>query len=403
MHIAIIGGGAAGFFAALSVKQHYPNAQVSIFEKSTKVLSKVRISGGGRCNVTNVEPSISGFSKNYPRGKKILKKAFHNFGNKETINWFSERGVSLVAEQDGRMFPSSNTSAAIIDCFLKECHQLSIDIHYKMGLTSFSSTPEKVCIFFNATTKKTFDKAIIATGGAPKKKQYDWLSSENIAIEAPVPSLFTFNIPKNPISTLMGLVASNALVAIQGTKLSAQGPLLITHWGMSGPAILKLSAFGARILEEKQYRFSVAINWIGQRNIQEVEKSLKHAFFAAPKKKIQNIQAFELPNRLWLFLLEKAGISVEKLVGEIGQKILNKLLNILCNDVYKVEGKTTFKEEFVTCGGVSLTEINPTTMQHKMHKNMYFAGEVLDIDGITGGYNFQSCWTTGYLAGKLLD
>ena len=400
MRVAIIGGGAAGFFSALSVKEHHPNSKVTIFEKSNKLLSKVKVSGGGRCNVTHACFSPSQLSKSYPRGGKHLKKAFSVFQTKDTIEWFSRRGVELKAEEDGRMFPTTDNSQTIIDCFLKEASQKNIKILDQSPIRKIVPEKEGYTLHLEGTSEH-FNKVIIATGGSPKMSGFYWLQQLGHSISPPLPSLFTFNIPSDQVKILMGLVVENATVRIQGTKLSHSGPVLITHWGMSGPAILKLSAWGARELAENNYNFNIQINWLSIKSDEDANEIIDNELPHMRKKKIMNACPFEIPNRMWKFLLEKVGINPDSVWLELSKKNRNKLLNILLNDIYEVKGKTTFKEEFVTCGGIKLSDISFTSMESRVCKNLYFAGEVLDIDGITGGFNFQGAWTTGYIAGKL--
>ncbi|MDE0917553.1 MAG: NAD(P)/FAD-dependent oxidoreductase, partial [Flavobacteriales bacterium] len=388
------------FFAAFSVKEHHKDAQVVIFEKSNKILAKVKISGGGRCNVTNACFSASKLSKFYPRGEKEMKKAFSVFQAKDTVEWFAKRGVTLKAESDNRMFPVTDDSQTIIDCFLEEAKLKNIQL---LKLTPISKIiPEKTgYTLHHNDTKEHFDKVIIATGGSPKESGSYWLRQLGLAISPPVPSLFTFNIPGDQVKTLMGLVVENATVRIQGTKLRYAGPVLITHWGMSGPAILKLSAWGAKVLAEKKYQFKIQINWLSIKSEEEAHGILDKADASIRAKKIMNANPFGLPNRMWAFLLQKVKINPDMKWFDLSKKNLNQLLNTLLNDIYEVSGKTTFKEEFVTCGGVKLSEIDMTSMESKALKNLYFAGEVMDVDGITGGFNFQAAWTTGYIAGQL--
>ncbi len=401
--VAVIGGGAAGFFAAINVKENYPNAEVTIFEKSAKVLSKVKVSGGGRCNVTNGVNSIKELALAYPRGGNKLRKAFGVFSNKHAFEWFENKGVPLVVQRDNCVFPQSQNSQSIIDCFFNEINRLSIIIEYKMTVTHICEVDDKLQLSFNKQEKKLlFNKVIVATGGSPKRKGLEWLEKINHKIEEPVPSLFTFNMPSETITELMGIVVEKALVSIQGQKLKSEGPLLITHWGMSGPAILKLSAFGARILSNLNYEFKVQISWVNTLNNDEVRQELQKIVNQNPKKQLSTIKPYQLQNRLWLYLLQKVGLPADKPWQEIGKKNLNKLVNVLTNDLYSVSGKTTFKEEFVTCGGVSLESVNFKTMQSKIVNNLYFTGEVLDVDGITGGYNFQAAWTTAFIAAKLM-
>ncbi|MBT3417488.1 MAG: NAD(P)/FAD-dependent oxidoreductase [Flavobacteriales bacterium] len=400
MKTVVIGGGAAAFFAAINTKEHFPNSEVVLFEKTSKLLSKVLVSGGGRCNVTNSETSISSFSKCYPRGEKQLKKLFGTFNNHHTIKWFESRGVELVAEQDGRMFPKSNRSQTIYDLFLSETERLGIKIQLKSGINSIKQEGEKINLEVNGQNL-LFDKVIVCTGGSPKLEGFNWIKTLGHKIENPVPSLFTFNIPNENITKLMGLSVPNAIVSIQGTKLKNKGSLLITHWGMSGPAVLKLSSFGSRMLSDQKYDFNINISWCGESNFEGVKEYFQDVIRANTKKKLFNIRPFNFPKRLWSYLLQRSEILEEKPWGELGKKQLNKLVQTICNDTYWVKGKTTFKEEFVTCGGISLEGINMKTMESKHIKNLYFAGEILDIDGVTGGFNFQAAWTTAFIASKL--
>lgn len=401
LKVAVIGGGAAGFFAAIAAKENYPDAQVCIYEKTTKILSKVKVSGGGRCNVTNGVNSMSDLAKAYPRGGKKLKKAFKIFNNQDTMQWFENHGVPLKIEASNHVFPISDSSQSIIDCFLEIAERLGIAIYTKTSIEAIEVIDNQILLKVKNGNNKRMDKVIIATGGSAKKQGFDWLEVLGHEIENPVPSLFTFNMPKEAVRELMGVAVKEALVTIQGTKLKQSAPLLITHWGMSGPAILKLSAFGARLLSDMQYRFTVQINWTNIQNVNVVMNDLEEVVNNNPQKLLQNVKPYGLPERLWLFLLAKAELSPQKKWQELGKKGLNKLMSILTFDVYEVNGKTTFKEEFVTCGGVSLESINFETMESRFFKNLYFAGEVLDVDGITGGYNFQAAWTTGFIAGKL--
>ena len=401
MQIAIIGGGAAGFFAAIHAKENHPQSTVTIFEKSKKVLAKVKISGGGRCNVTNGCTDIKELSEAYPRGNRKLRKAFGTFNTKHTMEWFESRGVALVTQDDNCVFPVSQDSQSIIDCFLNEIKRLEINLEMSKGVKRIESLGEQIELAFSEQTL-VFDKVIVTTGGSPKRSGLDWLEKLGHQIEEPVPSLFTFNMPNESIRELMGIVIENPSVTIQGTKLKSDGPLLITHWGMSGPAILKLSAFGARILGEMNYEFKTQVNWINVQNTDLVLSGLKAIAGDHPNKILSNFRPYMLRERLWHYLIERCGLSKQSTWGQTGKKALNKIVNILTNDVYEVSGKTTFKEEFVTCGGVSLESIDFKTMQSKTCPNLYFAGEVMDIDGITGGYNFQAAWTTAFVAGKLL-
>lgn len=403
MKIAVIGGGAAGFFAAIAVKENYPTYNVVLLEKTTKWLTKVKVSGGGRCNVTNGAKNTKVLAAGYPRGEDMLKKAFKVFNNNDTIRWFESRGVALKIEDDGRVFPVSNDSQSIIDCLMREMKRLNIEILTKQAIVSIEPVKDmlKLGIQAEVLREELYDKVIVATGGSPKREGLLWLEKLKHKILDPVPSLFTFNMPNESITALMGVVVPNAQVSIQTTNLKSMGPLLITHWGMSGPAILKLSSFGARVLNEMKYNFVAQVNWVGIINQESIATTLFSIAKESPKKHLSNIRPFDLPERLWTFLLNKVELPLDKVWGELGKKGVHKIVTVLANDTYAVQGKTTFKEEFVTCGGVSLDSINQVTMQSRVCPNLYFAGEVIDVDGITGGYNFQAAWTTAFKAGKL--
>jgi predicted Rossmann fold flavoprotein len=399
MVIAIIGGGAAGFFAALTTKKHFPNHQVIIFEKSAKVLSKVKISGGGRCNVTHDCPDNKLLSTYYPRGENFLRKAFDQFNATSTIEWFEQRGVLMKTFPDGCIFPKSNDSQTIIDCFLNEAFRLGVEIRFNQSIQFI----EKENNGFQLNTREEkirVDKVIVTIGGQPKRSGLEWIEKLGHTLIEPVPSLFTFNMPVNPIRELMGNVVENTTVKVEGTKLIGKGPLLVTHWGMSGPAILQLSAWGARVLFEKNYHFAILVNWLDTKKEDALRGELETIILAHGAKMVGNLNPFPMTSRLWNFLLSKSEIQPEIRWKDLGKKNINKIVNTLLNDRYEVSGKTTFKEEFVTAGGIALAEIDVKSMQSKLVPGLYFAGEVLDIDGITGGFNFQSAWTTGFVAGK---
>jgi hypothetical protein len=403
MEIAIVGGGAAGFFAAITAKENYPAARVVIFEKSNKVLAKVKISGGGRCNVTNGCSSVKELAAAYPRGGNALKKAFGVFSNKDAMRWFTERGVPLVTQDDNCVFPASQNSQSIIDCFVRETGRLKVAVETGRGVSGIRPVGDRLELAFGegGGPARLFAKVIVTTGGAPQRKGLVWLEKLNHRIVAPVPSLFTFRMPAEPVTELMGVVVEKTLVSIQGAGLKAAGPLLITHWGMSGPAILKLSAFGARLLSEKGYAFKIQVNWVAEPNHDLVADKLRRLGEEHAHKFLANLRPYYLPERLWRYLLQKTDLPPEKKWGELGRKGLHQLVRVLTNDVYVVRGKTSFRDEFVTCGGVSLESVDLKTMQSKVCANLYFAGEILDIDGITGGYNFQAAWTTAFIAGQL--
>lgn len=401
MNIAVIGGGAAGFFAALSCRQHHPAARITIYEKSGKLLAKVKISGGGRCNVTHACFQNSKLIKHYPRGEKALKKVFAQFTTTDTIQWYKSRGVQLKAEEDGRMFPITDDSQTIIDTLMNQVRKAGIDIRLNQGIRAMSRHHEGWQLELSNGQSINADRVIIATGSSPSMKGFNWLAELRHEIVPPVPSLFTFNMPGNDITALMGLVAPLVEATIQGTKVSAEGPLLITHWGMSGPAILKLSAWAARYLNEQEYRFVVRINWWEGAREDVVREELNQVRSQYGKRKLVGHNPGKLPRRLWAYLLSRSGVPEAQLWGELSKKNFNRLINVLVNDEHEVRGKTTFKEEFVTCGGVALKDIDMTTMESKVAPGLYFAGEVLDIDGVTGGFNFQAAWSTGYVAGQL--
>ncbi|WP_092789942.1 BaiN/RdsA family NAD(P)/FAD-dependent oxidoreductase [Algoriphagus hitonicola] len=396
MKIAVIGGGAAGFFAAIHAARQ--GNQVTIYEKTSKLLSKVRISGGGRCNVTHRPMEISKLVKNYPRGEKFLKRVFRHFDQKDTFTWFESRGVKLKVEEDGRVFPVSDDSSSIVDALLKEARERNVRIETGMALNAIQTNSNGLELQFEHEKIKV-DAVILATGGNPKISGYHFLDGLNHQIKSPIPSLFTFNTPAEPIRKLMGLSVPQAHVRLESTKLSYSGPLLITHWGISGPAVLKLSAFGADWLHECKYEARAVINWNGNFKEIEYEEQLRNYQKAHPNRLIKNYPLFGIPGRLWEHFLERAEIGELDSFGNFSKKQLNKLVQNLFCYILTIKGKTTFKEEFVTAGGVDLSGIHPETMESIYHPNIYFSGEVLNIDGITGGFNFQAAWSTGYLAG----
>ena len=403
MNVAIIGGGAAGFFSAIHVKKNYPEAEVHIFEKSNKLLSKVKLSGGGRCNLSHDNISNKEWLEAYPRGRNLLKKSFRIFNHKDAMQWFEEKGIALHTQDDGCVFPVAQDSQVIIDVFLKKINKQKTQIHLKHQISSITEENGKLRIYFQdqSIASRLFDKIIVATGGSPKMQGLKWLASLGHKIESPVPSLFTFNMPNETITKLMGIVIENVKISLQTSKLQAQGTILITHWGMSGPVVLKLSSLAAPVLNEKNYQFKIQINWVNIANNDHILEELQSIATRNPNKMLSNYRPYQLPERLWLFLLNKCGLPSHKKWQELGKKGINKLINILSNDIYTIDGKTTFKEEFVTCGGISLQEIHSQSLQSKRVPHLYFAGEILDIDGITGGFNLQAAWTTGFIAAQL--
>jgi len=401
--LVVIGGGAAGFFCAVNAARLNPGLEVIILEKSNKLLSKVKVSGGGRCNVTHACYSIADMIKKYPRGSFFLKKAFHHFFTNDTIAWFKERGVVLKTEADGRMFPVTDSSQTIIDCLMKEAYKYGVEISMNKEVKGIYNDAGKWNLLMKDDAVLPADFICIASGGYPKILQYDWLQKSDHSIEEPVPSLFTFNMPGNAITALMGVSVENTVVKIVGSKLSESGPLLITHWGMSGPAILKLSAWGARELAKNNYHFSILINWIPDYNENSLRDKMQKIRFELAAQKIVNRNPFALPGRLWEYLLIQSGIDVNLRWADLPAREQNKLIKNLCAQEHTVKGKTTFKEEFVTAGGIDLSEIDFNTMESKKQAGLFFAGEVINVDGITGGFNFQNAWTTGWIAAKAIS
>ena len=382
MKTAVVGGGAAGFFLAINLKEMMPDMQVTIFERSQHVLAKVEISGGGRCNCTNSFEEVTDLSQVYPRGHRLLKRLFNNFDYRDAYRWFEDHGVPLVTQDDQCVFPQAQDSHAIIDCFLSLARRYHIDI-------------QKGCKVQSLEDVKGFDYVVVNTGGSPKGEGLRWLAALGHEIETPVPSLFTFAIHDKPLQSLMGVV-TDVETMMPGTKLRANGPLLITHWGLSGPAILKLSSHAARYLAEKNYQAPLAVRWVSLTD-QEITSLLYEQAASQPKKQLTTYNPFGLQQRLWAYLVEKALDARHQIRWtEMNKKDVNRLVNVLLNDTYQIAGRAPFKEEFVTCGGVSLKAVNPSTLESRHVPHLYFAGEVLDIDGITGGFNFQAAWTTAF-------
>ncbi len=402
--LIVIGGGAAGFFCAVNSARMNPALKVTILEKSNKLLSKVKVSGGGRCNTTHACFDIPELTRKYPRGQNFVKKAFHWFNTNDTITWFAERGVELKTEADGRMFPVTNDSQTIINCLLKEADKYGVEILMQSEVKTLESGVDGGFVIQTSNSKLlTPDFVCIASGGYPKSSMFDWLINLGHSIEEPVPSLFTFNMPGNKITELMGVSVEKAGVKVAGTKLSEEGPLLITHWGMSGPAILRLSAWGARQLADLNYHFTLLVNWLPDYREVDLRSDWQSYRDEYASLKVGNKNPFGIPGRLWLHLLLCSEINPEIRWAEIPAKEQNKLIKNLTAMEFAVKGKTTFKEEFVTCGGIKLSEVDPNTMQSRIKPGIFFAGEVLDVDGITGGFNFQNAWTSGWIAAKAIS
>jgi len=375
-----------------------PLLEVILLEKSSKLLSKVRVSGGGRCNLTHACFDREEMSRHYPRGQRFVKKAFHRFFTTDTIQWFEERGVPLKTEADGRMFPQSDNSESIVSCLLKEVNQYKVDVRMNAEVLQLQKTADGFDLHLSQGKTIVADYVCVACGGYPKTPMFDWLMQTGHTIESPVPSLFTFNIPGHPVTSLMGVSVPAATVKIGGTKLEETGPLLITHWGLSGPAVLKLSARGARELAERNYHFPITVNWLPGQQDQQLALQFRGIRQELAAQKIGIRNPFALPQRLWDLLLELSGIDQEKRWADLPVKEQNKLVVNMVQCSFEVKGKTTFKEEFVTAGGIRLNDIDVNTMQSKILPGLYFAGEIMDVDGVTGGFNFQHAWTSGFIA-----
>ena len=400
--LIVTGGGAAGFFCAINAARMNPALKITLVEKTNKLLSKVKVSGGGRCNVTHACFDMTEMSNKYPRGGNFIKKTFHQFFTTDTIEWFQERGINLKEEKDGRMFPVTDSSQTIIDCLLKEVNKRGVEIMMNAEVKSIILKNGSFELKLADSRLLTSDYLCIASGGYPKSSMFKWLRDLGHSIEEPVPSLFTFNIPGHPIRELMGVSVENVRIKITGSKLEQEGPLLITHWGLSGPAVLKLSAWGARELAGKNYDFKIMVNWLPDYSEQQLAAKFQSLRFDSASQKVVNRNPFGLPNRLWEFFVNHSGIKLETKWTDLLAKEANKMIKNLCNGEFDVKGKTTFKEEFVTAGGIKVNEIDHNTMMSKKIPNLFFAGEVMNVDGVTGGFNFQHAWTSGFIAGKTI-
>ncbi len=409
--IVVVGGGAAGFFCAIQIAELHPDWEISIFEKTNKLLSKVRVSGGGRCNVTHACPDVEVLLKKYPRGTRFLKKAFYQFATKNTIEWFAKNGVELHTEKDGRMFPTTNSSDTIIDCFLRKVHQYKINVltqHEVVEVINNAATLSNA----NSAKQHSFtlqllgrapmqaDAICLATGGMLKSDRLKWLTNFGHSIVDPVPSLFTFNTVDKKITTLMGVAIEKASIQWRGNKIIETGPLLITHWGISGPAAIKLSAWCAREMSETNYEGVIIINWTPNFNESTLKMEWINLRMDFGKREMGSKNPFDLPQRLWHFLLQEAGVALNTKWADLKSANQHLLIQLLTRYTLAIKGKTTFKEEFVTCGGVDLKDIDAQTMESKLVPGLHFAGEMMDVDGITGGFNFQHAWTSGWIAAQ---
>ncbi len=409
--LIIIGAGAAGIFCAVNVARMCPQLQVIVLEKSNHLLAKVRISGGGRCNLTHAHESISTMSKCYPRGEQFVKKTFQSFFTKDTIEWFAQRGVKTKIEADGRMFPESNSSESIIECLLNEAKKYNVEIKLRCGVDKIIpplGTNKQFTLYTTTQEKMQCDFVLVATGGFPKAEQFQFITALGHSISNPIPSLFTFNATKSAkthlpkLTDLMGVVVQDTHLKIKGTKLEASGPTLITHWGLSGPAVLTLSAYGAKVLYDADYLYEVQINWCAFFNETNALEKIREMRNMLGAQTIALRNPFGLPNRLWEFLLQSAEIQPKHKWSELQAKQQNLLAKQLCSYNFLANGKTTYKDEFVTAGGVTLAEVTPITCESKLIPNLFFAGEILDVDGKTGGFNFQHAWSSGWAVAKAI-
>jgi predicted Rossmann fold flavoprotein len=398
--VVVVGGGAAGFFCAIQIAELHPDWEICILEKTNKLLSKVKVSGGGRCNVTHACPDVEILLKKYPRGIRFLKKAFYQFATKNTIEWFAKNGVQLHTEKDGRMFPTTNSSDTIIDCFLRKIHQYKIQIFTQHEVVNVVKNQSLFTIQLQGRENMQADAICLATGGMLKSDRLSWLTHFGHGIVAPVPSLFTFNTVDKKITTLMGVAVDKASIQWRGNKNIEIGPLLITHWGISGPAAIKLSAWCAREMAEANYEGAIIINWTTTFNESTLKMEWINYRMDLGKREMGSKNPFDLPQRLWHFLLQEAAISVSTKWADLKSANQYSLIQLLTRYTLDIKGKTTFKEEFVTCGGVDLKDIDAQTMESKLITGLHFAGEMMDVDGITGGFNFQHAWTSGWIAAQ---
>ncbi|NBC27031.1 MAG: aminoacetone oxidase family FAD-binding enzyme [Bacteroidetes bacterium] len=401
--LIIIGGGAAGFFTAVNAARLNPGLSVTILEKSREVLSKVRVSGGGRCNVTHhcFDPEL--LSKAYPRGEKVLRWSFEHFQARDTVAWFNERGIELKTEEDGRMFPVTDNSDTIINCLKEEAASHGVQVRTKTKVEKIEPLPDGgFRLHLHQSNALTCNRLVVATGGYNRDNAYEWLKQLGHSVNTPVPSLFTFNFREKIFADLAGISVERAEVHIKDTAFSEIGPVLFTHWGLSGPAVLKLSAWAARELYEREYRYDVQINWLHPMNEQGVRNELTNLRSDQSRKQVGKQNRFPFPARLWERFLELSSIATEKRWADISNKEIHDLTQQLTRGSYSIQGKTTYKEEFVTCGGIPLHEVDPDTLESKTVPGLHFVGEVLDIDGITGGFNFQAAWTNGWLAAQAI-
>jgi predicted Rossmann fold flavoprotein len=410
MHVAIIGAGAAGCFAAINLKRLNPSVDVTVYESGNRPLAKVSVTGGGRCNLTNSFDGIKSLSAVYPRGERLMKRLLHEFSNKDTCEWFEREGVRLITQDDHCVFPQSQDAMEIVDTLINLMNKNKIKIctGHRVDNIEKNNTDEQNNDFrikFSDTKIKDIkaDAVVVAIGGSPHSKGLAFLDNFTLEIVEPRPSLFSFCLPQNSITEMTGTVVNEVEVSLSGTKHRASGPLLITHWGVSGPAILKLSSYAARSLFDNDYKAKLSVNWFGDKNENDVLEHFISTAKANPQKKLSTTRPEHINSRLWLNLLLQSGVDPEQRWCELSKKSYNRMVNTLTNNIYNIEGKNKFKEEFVTCGGIALNNVNSRTLECKTCPGLYFAGEVLDVDAITGGFNLQAAWTMGYVVAKSLS
>lgn len=399
--IAIIGGGAAGFFTAIIAKQHDAQADITIYERASKVMAKLAVTGGGRCNLTNTFAEVTDLRQVYPRGFRLMKRLLNHFDQQATCQWFEANGVKVVAQEDQCVFPVSQDAMSVVGCLQNEARRLGVKVETGCRIVAIGREADgRLTIEMEGGRREMADRVVVTTGGMPRTGDFLGLQALGHDIEQPIASLFTFNIRGEGLPGLMGTVVNPVIASLVGTKHKAQGPLLITHWGMSGPAILKLSSHAARHLKDNNYRAQVAVNWAAETNRAHVEEALRQLAATGPQRQLSSLRPYNLPSRLWVYLLERASLAEDKRWAELGQKGMNRLVETLTNDRYGMDGKGAYRDEFVTCGGVALGGVDYNTLESKHCPGLYFAGEVLDIDAVTGGFNLQAAWTTGYVVGQ---
>ena len=400
MKIAIIGAGAAGCFAAIEIKRRRPEAVVTVYESGRKALAKVAVTGGGRCNLTNSFGGVRSVENVYPRGARLMKRLLREFSHKDAYEWFEREGIRLTTQEDNCVFPVSQDAMEIVDklLWLMRRHGVGLKTGYRVERITHDDV---YTLQFSNGESVEADKVVVTTGGSPKLSGLKMLDGLGLDIVEPVPSLFSLCLTNNPITCMTGTVVEDVQTSIVGTRMKAEGPLLITHWGLSGPAILKLSSYGARLLHDCNYKAKIAVNWFGSANENEVMELLYEMSIRHPQKQVQSLYPDRFNSRLWLHLLSCAGIRPDMRWAEMGRKSFNRMAAMLTNHIFDITGKNKFKDEFVTCGGVALSNINPSTLESRQHPGLYFAGEVLDVDAITGGFNLQAAWTMGYIVAKM--